>query len=175
MFPRKDAGLKGLFKARIRTFTAADDEDSSASNTWECYGLGSFTQPCWGSWWILSSRGTAGWEEARRLQFKSDLAWHKKVKRRTSTVQSFRQTHVRTEADRCWDKNRNMGCSLRAAGRSFWESLHWKSGRLVMVNQKKFQEFISMCQWMVKEGLPVVILSTIFKHFYLTGTFLWLV
>ena len=41
-----------------------------------------------------------------------------------------------------------------------------------MVNLKKFQEFISMCQWMVKESLPVVILSTIFKHFYLTGTFL---
>ena len=38
-----------------------------------------------------------------------------------------------------------------------------------MVNQKKFQEFISMCQWMVQEGLPVVIFATIFKHFYLTG------
>ena len=35
-----------------------------------------------------------------------------------------------------------------------------------MVNQKKFQEFISMCQWMVQEGLPVVIFATIFKHFY---------
>ena len=34
-----------------------------------------------------------------------------------------------------------------------------------MVNQ----EFISMCQWMVQEGLPVVIFATIFKHFYLTG------